>query len=125
MLNVTKLIIKNDLQYRLSDEEKSFLDTMELDEVRAIRKNILKNIRDGLLPLDILEDALEELKNSEYKYYLNNEGKNLDIEEQALYLEQIEGKCIRMIINLAKQNSTITDLLGPNIHETYGVNVKR
>jgi len=125
MLNVTKLIIKNDLQYKLSDEEKNFLNTLSINEVQTIRKNIIKNIREGLLPIDVFEDALEELKNTEYKNYMNNEGIGQDVETQTLFLEEIEGKCSRMIINIAKQNSTKEDLLGPNIHDTYGIGAKK
>lgn len=121
MLSVTKLIIKNDLQYRLTDEESKFLNTMEKVEIESIRRNILKNIRDGLLPLDFLEEFLTGLTNEEYKNYLSNEGHGKDVEEQALYLEKIEGKCNQMIINLAQEKSSVSDLLGPNIHETYGI----
>lgn len=125
MASVARLIIKKDLQYRLTDEEEAFFNDMDEVEKITVRRNILNNIRDGVLPLDVLEDALEELKDSEYRRYLANEGIDRDIEEQTLYLEEIEGKCTRMTINLANENSSVESLLGPNIHETYGVGVKK
>lgn len=124
MLSITKLILKHDLQYELTNEEQRFFDTMEQDEIISIRKNIIKNIRGGMLPIDFLEDVLEELKNSEYKKYLSGRGLGKDVKEQTVYLERIEGNCNRMIINLAKDASKPTDdcgLLGPDIHDTYGI----
>lgn len=120
MSSITELILKKDLQYKLNNEEKQILNGKTVQELKSIRENILRNIHDGMLPIDFLEDVLTELKETEYKNYLNNEGLGKNIEEQALYLEEIEGNCSRMIINIAKGNSTSDDLLGPNIHETYG-----
>lgn len=125
MVSITRLIIKNDLQFKLTEEENKFFLSMEESEKKTVRKNVLNNIREGVLPLDILEDALEELKINEYKRYLSEEGLNKDIEEQTLFLEEIEGMCTRMTINLANENSDVENLLGPNIHETYGVGIKK
>lgn len=121
MSSITEIILKKDLEYKLNKKEKEFLNTKNEEDLKSIRENILKNIKDGMLPIDFIEDALIEMKDSEYKNYLSEEGLGKDIEEQALYLEEIEGKCSRMIINLAKGNSTSDNLLGPSIHETYGV----
>lgn len=120
-MKTTRFVLKDDLGYKFTEEEKSLYEEMSDSEKRMVRKNILANIKNKILSLDVLEEFLIELKNEEITRYMNNEGKESDVEEQILKVEELENKYSRMIINFAHGNVNSENLLGPNIHETYGI----
>lgn len=123
--NILKdLVLKNDLQYVMNDEEKSFFLKMTSDEIACTRKQILNSIQNKDLSLDVLEDYINYLKDVEYRRYLNQEGRTLTLSMQMEKLTELEGKCTQMIINIAKGMSTCENLLGPSVHDTYGIRAK-
>lgn len=119
-----EIVLKNDLQYVLNRQEQTVFFKMTDEEVSNVRGSILKSIQNKDLSLDVLEDYLTELKDQEYLRYLTNEGKNVKIEVQMEKLAELEGKCTQMVINIAKGMSSQKNLLGPCIHDTYGIEVK-
>ncbi len=121
-LQVTRLVLKKDLGYSLSDKEQEQIEEMTEEEMILVRNNLLKNIRDHYLALDTLEEYLEDLKEEEYRNYLSSHKNPEEVEMHVEKLAELEGKYTQMIINIANQKSSKEDLLGPSIHETYGHN---
>lgn len=120
-LKTMRLVLKDDLNYKMTEEEKALYAEMNEEEKKIVRRNLLMNIRNKILSLDVLEEFLEQLKNEEYQRYMMNEGKNCDVETQMEQVEAFENNYSRMVINIACEKSNEEDLLGPSIHETYGI----
>lgn len=120
----TRLVVKRDLEYPILEEEQNLLSEMTPDEICMVRKNILNSIRYEDLCIDVFEDYLNDLKDAEYRRYLAQEGASMSVESQMERLAYLEGKCNQMVINIAKGASNVEGLLGPNIHDTYGVHSK-
>ncbi len=119
-----RLILKYDLGYTLDEKEERLFLEMDASERAQVRDAILNSIKEEDLCIDVFEDYLNDLKTEEYNKYLTTEGSYSDIEVQMERLAELEGKCTQMVINIAKNRVSRENLLGPTIHETYGVCAK-
>ncbi len=124
-LRTTRLILKHDLGYSMSEEENEWIAMMTEEEIRMIRGNLLKNIRNQILCIDVFEEYLNQLKDEEFQKYMASEGASCDLSCQLEKCAELEGKCNRMIINIAQGMANVESLLGPSIHETYGIPAKK
>lgn len=120
----SRLILKHDLGYTFNEEEQKLFSEMDPFEKEIVRGSILNSIKNEDLCIDVFEEYLNDLKAEEYNRYMLTEGAQLDVSEQMEKLAELEGKCTQMVINIAKNRVSREDLLGPTIHDTYGVSIK-
>ena len=113
------IAIKKDLSFHLTEKEQKLAEKMTDKDFRNYRRILLESYKNGEIPLDKIEEYLEQIKQEEKKICFN-ELKTNDLERLVELDAELDSKTAALILAFVKEEANEISLLGNNPEELVG-----